>query len=113
MRNIFATGLFLLLVGCGEQELTGAWIQPIPGMPGQTQGFLLEKGGRAESINMHTLLYENWKKNGDVLTLEGKSIGNGQTIEFSEEYRIEKVTAEELVLKKGENKSIFFRHQEY
>lgn len=39
------------LASCGGAAVEGTWVEPIPGMAGE-QGFTLEKGGRAESVNM-------------------------------------------------------------
>lgn len=65
------------------------------------QGVNLEKGGKASSINMATLQYEKWEKSGDRLILFGKSIGNHETGSFADTLVIEKVTASELILKRG------------
>ena len=37
---------------------------------------------------MATLTTERWKREGDRLILEGKSIGNGQTIEYRDEWTV-------------------------
>ncbi|MFR4236551.1 MAG: lipocalin family protein [Alistipes onderdonkii] len=66
------------------------------------QGIDLKKGGEASSINMATLQYETWVKDGDRLILSGRSIGNGTTIPFTDTLVIEKLTDDELSLKKGE-----------
>lgn len=90
------------LLACGESgSLAGKWVQPVPGMPQMEQGFVLEEGGKASSVNMATLAYEKWEKQGDRLILSGKSIGNHQTIVFSDTFDIEKLTPDRLVLQKG------------
>ena len=89
----------MLLAGCHEPAVEGKWLQPVPGMAGAVQGVWLEDGGKASSINMSTLVYES--RRGSELVLQGKSIGNGQTIDFSEAYRIKKLTDRELVLQAG------------
>jgi hypothetical protein len=58
----------------------------------------VEEGGIASSVNMATLVYKNWKQEGDQLILAGNSIGNGQTIEFIDTMKIKKITADSLVL---------------
>ena len=84
---------------CGySASVTGVWIEPIPGMEDQVQGIKLEEGGIASSVNMATLVYKNWKQEGDQLILAGNSIGNGQTIEFIDTMKIKKITADSLVL---------------
>lgn len=90
-----------MLTACGGNSIEGKWVEPIPGMESQVQGINLEEGGKASSINMATLQYENWSKNGDMLILSGKSIGNHETISFSDTLIIEKLTKDELTLKKG------------
>ena len=91
----------MLLAGCHEPAVEGKWLQPVPGMAGAVHGVWLEDGGKASSINMSTLVYESWSSRGSELVLQGKSIGNGQTIDFSEAYRIKKLTDRELVLQDG------------
>lgn len=90
------------LIGCEDKPtLEGNWIEPIPGMPDQYQGFSLKEGGEATSINSATLLYEQWKQEGTSLIVSGKSIGNRQTSSFTDTLAIEKLTKDSLVLKKG------------
>ena len=84
-----------------EQELIGLWIEPIPGMPGKVQGIALEQGGTAHSINMATLAYESWQCSGDELVLTGESIGNGTKGRFTDMLKIETVSADSLILMRG------------
>ncbi len=92
-----------LLSGCANQPdeaagaLLGTWTEPVPGQPGSVQGFELEADGSARSVNMATLQYERWRLQDGALVLEGKSIGNGQTIPFTETLRIERLTDKTLV----------------
>lgn len=83
-----------------EQELVGLWIEPIPGMAG-VQGVALEENGKARSINMATLVYDGWKCSGNRLILSGESIGNGTRGRFSDTLTIEKVSADSLILRRG------------
>lgn len=92
----------IMLTACSENSMEGKWVEPVPGMENQVQGIHLEEGGKASSINMATLQYENWKKDGNQLILSGKSIGNDQTLPFSDTLTIENLTDSELTLKKGE-----------
>ncbi|MBQ4279983.1 MAG: lipocalin family protein [Rikenellaceae bacterium] len=98
-----ACGLMAAVVftACGGNGIEGKWVEPVPGMKDQMQGVNLEKGGKASSINMATLQYEKWERRGEKLILSGKSIGNGETISFSDTLAIEKLTENELTLKKG------------
>lgn len=93
--------LATVLFACSAEKpaLEGAWLEPIPGMPGKMQGFELQKDGRAASVNMATLQYESWEKDGDTLILRGKSLGNHQTISFTETLKIEQLTNETLIVK--------------
>lgn len=86
-----------------EQELVGLWVEPIPGM-NNVQGVALKEGGEAHSINMATLLYEHWECNGNELLLSGKSVGNHQTIAFTDTLKIEKVSADSLILMRGKTR---------
>lgn len=102
--TLFALAVFAC-VSCSrkytEQELLGLWVEPIPGMAG-VQGVALEKGGKARSINMATLVYEGWECSGDRLILSGESIGNGTRGRFNDTLTIEKVTADSLILRRGD-----------
>ena len=78
MKNLIwistmALGCMALLPACNGASIEGAWVEPVPGMENMQQGFVLEPDGTASSINMATLQYESWKKEGDVLILAGKS----------------------------------------
>ena len=100
-KKMLATTLLTgLLAACSgnSASVTGVWVEPIPGMEDQVQGIKLEEGGIASSVNMATLVYKNWKQEGDQLILAGNSIGNGQTIEFIDTMKIKKITADSLVL---------------
>lgn len=101
----------ILLNGCTPDKIgiIGSWIEPIPGQSDQVQGLKLEAEGKASSINMHTLLYETWEQQGEKIILKGKSIGNGQTISFSDTLKIVKLTADTLVLRKGSFERVYTR----
>ena len=91
-----------------SDRLIGSWTEPIPGQAGQKQGIMIEPYGIARSINMATLRYEGWSSTGrgiyddaDTVVLRGQSIGNGQTIAFSDTMRVDKLDADSLVLARG------------
>ena len=69
--------------------------------PGRQQGFILDEGGSAESVNMATLKYESWQVADRKLTLRGKSIGNGGTFPFEEVWNVVMVSKKKLVLQRG------------
>ena len=88
--------------GCRSgADMEGIWLEPVPGMGQQMQGFRLEPGGRALSVGMATLQYEAWERKGDRLILSGKSMGNGQTLPFVDTLDIERLTPDSLVLRRG------------
>ena len=88
-------------IACSGNGIEGKWVEPVPGMENQMQGINLEKGGKASSVNMATLQYEKWEKQGDKLIHSGKSIGNHETVSFTDTLTIEKLTESGLTLKKG------------
>lgn len=68
-------------------------------MDGMVQGIELRAGGEASSINMATLQYEKWQQQGDRLILRGKSVGNGQTIDFTDTLQIDRLAQDSLILR--------------
>ena len=86
----------------------GDWVEPIPGMEDQVQGFSLREDGIAESIEMATLQYRHWRVEGEALVLSGESIGNGMTSDFEETYRVEFVDAQRLDLVDARGESRLF-----
>lgn len=77
--------VLLILAGCAgrRSDLAGCWLCPIDGQEGQ-QGFVLSPDGSARSVNMYTLSFNSWSQEEDRLILSGESIGNGQTIRFTD-----------------------------
>lgn len=105
MKSIIATCfLTALLLSCNsinKDQFVGNWIEVMPANPQIVQGVTLNADGSASSIGMATLLYEKWKPEADnMLILWGKSVGNGQTIDFSDTLNIIKVTPDSLILGK-------------
>ncbi len=91
----------IILTACNNTNIEGSWVEPVPGMPDIKQGFTLRANGSASSINMKSLLYEKWEHKNNLLILSGKSIGNHQTLSFTDTLTIEKLTQDSLILKKG------------
>ena len=77
LRDLTAVLGMVALTACNNASIEGSWVEPVPGMPGMQQGFVLDGDGSASSINMATLKYEAWKK-------------------------VEKLTQDSLILKRGE-----------
>ena len=67
-------------------EAVGAWTMPDPINPEKEIGIEIHIEGAALSINMATLVYTSWELQGeaDKILLKGQSIGNGQTIDFTQ-----------------------------
>lgn len=115
MERGFLKGMLFCLGGifitaCGNDAgIVGSWTQPVPGMEYMEQGFTLRADGNASSIDMATLQYEKWERKGNLLILSGKSIGNGQTLSFTDTLKIEKLTRDSLIFKNGELVSRYVR----
>lgn len=103
LPGVFAATLLAgAMFSCnGKAGIEGTWVEPVPGMEHITQGFRLESGGRASSVNMATLQYESWKRDGSLLILSGKSIGNGVTGSFADTLVMVKLTEDSLVLRRN------------
>ena len=76
----------------------GRWQEEATPNKSYIQGFELRPDGTASSIGMATLKYEAWAIKGTDLILSGKSIGNGQTIDFSDEWQIIEISPSHLRL---------------
>ncbi len=85
------------------------WLQPVPGQEGALQGIDIGERGIATSVNMRTLIYKSWKLRNGKLTLSGMSVGNRQTLSFTETYDVHKLTEESLILKRGDETRVFRR----
>ena len=94
--------------GPSADKLVGVWLEPIPGMDG-FQGMALSADGTARSVNMATLEYDRWQLFGRQLVLAGKSIGNGQTLEFADTLDIVRVDADSLILGRGDGRRAYSR----
>lgn len=93
------------------EPFVGNWIEIMPANPLIIQGVTLQSDGSAKSIGMATLQYEKWVLTPDsTLILFGKSIGNGQTIDFSDTMDVVKITPDSLSLGKlGRYRIDYFR----
>lgn len=118
VKNLFRTtsGMIAisLLAACGEAgdpRIEGSWVEPVPGMERSMQGIRFEKGGKASSINMATLRYERWERTGDRLILTGKSIGNHQSLPFTDTLQIRTLTPDELVLERTDGYTVRYERE--
>lgn len=103
-RSHLAAGCLLLLASCAgpgpEAPLTGYWLEVMPVNRQFVQGVHLAADGTASSIGMHTLKYTGWLRQDDRLILRGQSLGNGQTLAFSDTLDIVRLDADTLTLEK-------------
>lgn len=67
-------------------EAVGTWTMPDPINPEGVMGVEIMVEGEAKSVNMATLVYASWELQGEAgkILLKGQSLGNGQTIDFTE-----------------------------
>ena len=89
--------VFFLFASCAHKSPVGTWVQPSVGKGGAESGFALYKDGTASAINMHYVLFDTWKVEGDLLIINGRNTGARPT-SFSDTLRIVKVSKENLVL---------------
>ena len=73
-------------------EAVGRWVIADPLDDANVMGVELQVEGVAQSINMATLVYSSWELTDEpgIITITGQSIGNDQTIDFSEKAIIAK-----------------------
>lgn len=116
------TSLHLYKLKCDERFISGKtlrpsdtelfvgmWVIPIPGFDNQVHGFRLFKDGRAESVNMSTLIYKRWHMEKGQLHLLAVSIGNHNSSLFEEVYTLEAISTRKMVL--GTNKERLAYHK--
>ncbi len=88
--------LMFLLNACDmnkqENLLVGHWVEIMPVNKQIVQGINLNADGTASSIGMETLKYKSWEQKDKQLILHGMSIGNGQTIDFTDTLDIIELT---------------------
>lgn len=91
-------------------RLLGRWIEQEDGMG---MGIEFETGGTARSIGMQTLIFTGWEQlPGNGLKLSGYSIGNGNTITFSEEWEIQELDPDRLTIAQSDLTLRFRRETE-
>lgn len=67
-------------------EAVGTWTTPDPNDPSQVMGIEILVEGEAKSIGMATLVYTSWELQDEAgrILLKGRSVGNGQTLDFTQ-----------------------------
>lgn len=78
--------------------LIGKWLQPIPGMDTEKQGFELYDNGVATSLNIHTLQYDKWSVSQDTLFMSYHTEGVKQVSNGVDTLIIKNVDANNLVV---------------
>ncbi|SMO72853.1 Lipocalin-like [Chryseobacterium rhizoplanae] len=79
-------------------KLIGKWLQPIPGMESEKQGFELYENGVATSLNIHTLQYDKWMVSQDTLFLWYHTEGVQQVSNGVDTLIIKKLDVNNLVV---------------
>lgn len=97
MKKIYSLLFLMFFVSAcnmNKQEnlLVGHWVEIMPVNKQIVQGINLNADGSACSIGMETLKYKRWEQKDKQLILYGMSIGNGQTIEFTDTLDILEIT---------------------
>ena len=77
-------------IAVANNEVVGKWVHPVAGSEKENEGFELKADGKASSINMATLIYDSWKLEGNKLTLQALSKGNGSESKFEDVYTVSK-----------------------
>lgn len=110
--SIFA----LVLCACSSNNninLAGQWIEVLPENVSYIQGMDLKEDGSAQSIGMSTLLYHQWKVTDKKLILNGESIGNSQTIHFSDTMNIIRCNKDTLVVERRKRNIVFVKNSNH
>ncbi len=116
-RNILFLLLLCFVASCNaskpENPIVGHWVEFMPVNKQIVQGININSDGSASSIGMATLKYEKWSASNNQITFKGKSIGNGQTIEFTDTLDIIEVTPYTMKLGKfGQYRVDYYRVDE-
>lgn len=95
-----------------KELFTGHWLERAEKNRHFSQGISLNPDGTASSIGMATLKYDKWAIKDKHLILWGKSIGNRQTIDFSEEWLVVEINANLMKLKNAKGYQITYDRTE-
>lgn len=116
---LFCVAVAAILLGCtsptmSPEPFVGMWIETAPDVPFNiTQGVQLNADGTANSVGMATLQYEKWHLEPDSsIILTGKSIGNGQTIDFADTMKIGLISTSQMVLLRNKTYKIHYSRLE-
>ena len=92
-----------------DDAVVGTWLTDSGLESVGPQGIILNRMGRAGSVNMATLEYQSYSLNGNILTLRGISHGNGQDIPFEESWTVVEAGTDTLTLRKDGFTETFHR----
>ena len=119
-RVILLIALTSLLQGCKSTPTVtsrvitpiGRWSVASASSDTEFHGVELLEDGRARSINLVSVHYEQWMQRGDTLMLSGCSVARNEDSFFTDTMRILTLTHDKLVLKQKEYKWELNRIQE-
>ena len=66
LRDLTAVLGMVALSACNNASIEGSWVEPVPGMPGMQQGFVLDGDGSVPTSGIRTtpILTTVWMRNG-------------------------------------------------
>lgn len=113
MKKILGFTFLLMTLGfmsCSPSPV-GKWIQPTGGS--EESGFVLNKDGSVQNINMGFVEFREWEQNGDLLILKGAYIGTAKR-DIVDTMKIEELTNTEMVLSQlgAENYKVTYERKE-
>ncbi|MEO6288016.1 MAG: lipocalin family protein [Dyadobacter sp.] len=97
--------VIIFAISCTKESgsITGSWVTDMQDQPQHKQGFTLKDDGKAVAINLGTMTYEKWEKQGDLLIISGKRNTEGQK-DMIDTLKIISVEDSTLVLEKNGQK---------
>lgn len=100
-RIIVLAAVAICMAGCKSEkyDICGTWIHSP--QTGWGVGFSLNEDGTAKSVNLGPMLFDTWKREGDKLIINGRNVVNGIGLEFVDTLKIDKLTADSLVVSSG------------
>lgn len=98
VATIDTTATTLDTITYNAAQLVGTWMQPVPGLEKERQGFRLSKDGSMKSINTYTLVYEKWQLTHDTLLLWNHAEGVKDTAHIIDTTIVKALTDSSLTL---------------
>ncbi|MBS0027684.1 lipocalin family protein [Chitinophaga sp. 22321] len=91
-----------------KDMMIGRWLQPIPGEQNHQQGFQLNEDNTCLSLNIHTLIYDNWAFSADTLFLWSHSEGVKNSVKSIDTLLIKTISETTLKLSPENASSGYF-----